>query len=378
MPAVPKAVGSDRAEPGSSAPTSRLRPDGSSVVADPTAASALHGRGSYGNIVEGGALELDPLETTYLCEMERLRVQTGPSPGPGEPCSFRTLLSEAHGRDTAFEIRYLVYRDLRQRGYVVLRGPPPAEFSLLPRGGTPPKTPSRWWVESRSERVPFSLAELSEHLEGVRAARRTLLVGIIDEESDLTYYRVRDVVPHGECPPPVAGSRSEGLVLGDRVSIFDPAEASALDQAEHYGSRIGTRLELSLLEALYLVGEDRLTLRAAEGGGPLTASEFEQKARRTEPDLPTRLPVYRHLRAQGLVPKTGFKYGAHFRAYERDPGSTHARYLVHVVPPNWETPWPEVARAIRLAQGVKKQLLFASVPTEGGPPHYLHLERTRP
>lgn len=374
MSALPKAEPSSRAETSTSLPLALLRPEGSSVVHDPSAASALHSRGSYGSTREGGALELDPLETIYLSEMERLRVQSS----KGAARSFRELLAEAHGRDGTFEIRYLVYRDLRQRGYVVLRGPPPAEFSLLPRGGSPPKTPSRWWVESRSERVPFSLAETSAHLESVRAARRTLFVGIIDEESDLTYYRVRDVVPQGESSRPSSPPSAEGVVLGDRVSVFDPGSVAALDQGEHFGSRIGSRLELSLLEALYLGHERRLTLKASDGSGDIPLEAFESQASRTEPDLPVRLPVYRHLRSQGLVPKTGFKYGAHFRAYEKDPASTHARYLVHVVPAGWEAPWPEVARAVRLAQGVRKQLLLASVPFAGSLPRYLHLERVRP
>jgi tRNA splicing endonuclease len=47
------------------------------------------------------------------------------------------------------------------------------------------------------------------------------------------------------------------------------------------------------------------------------------------------------------------------------------------VPPDWATPWPEVARAIRLAQGVRKQFLLAE-QSGGGTPRYVHLERTRP
>lgn len=358
-------------------PSSRYLEDGSSRVEDPTAASQLHGRGSYGKVEPGGALLLDPLETVYLAEQQRLTV--GPAQGPAR--RFQELLTDAHGRDRAFEIRYLVYRDLRQRGYVVLRGPAPAEFSLLPRGGTPTKTPSRWWVEARSERTPFPLAEVADHLQRVLGARKTLLIGVVDEESDLTYYRVREVVPHGESARPSPPPTAVGVVLEDRVSIFDPAAAKALDATEHYGYRIGDRLELSLLEALYLARAGRLALRSSSGERPLPLPEFEALARTTEPDLLSRLPVYHHLRELGLIPKTGFKYGAHFRAYEKDPESSHARYLVHVVPPDWEAPWPEVARAVRLAQGVRKQFLLGYVVPGGeapATPRYLHLERVRP
>lgn len=374
MPSEARSDGLSRNETAAAAPVAQLQADGSAVVHDQTGASQLHGRGGYGTIGEAGKLNLDPLETAYLCEMQRLKVEDLERSAR----DFRGLLAAAHGRDPTFEIRYLVYRDLRQRGYVVLRGPPPVEFSLLPRGGTPAKTASKWWVESRSERVPFSLSEILDHLRQVRSARRTLLLGIIDEESDLTYYRVREVTPQGENRPPSEPAAAEGVDLGDRVSLFDSASVEALDKVEHYGSRVGSRLELSLLEALYLESERRISLYAADGSGTLDVTRFERGARATEPDLPLRLPVYRHLRAQGLIPKTGFKYGTHFRAYERDPSSTHARYLVHVVPPEWSAPWPEVARAVRLAQGVRKQLLFASMAAGSDAPTYLHLERMRP
>jgi tRNA-intron endonuclease, archaea type len=357
-------------------PQALLREDGSSSVQDPNPASALHGRGSYGTIGPQGELRLDALETVYLTEMQRLRV-VGSS---GGSVAFRELLSGASARDAGFEIRYLVYRDLRQRGYAVLAGPPPVEFSVLPRGGAAGKTPSRWWVEARSERTPFSLPRMWEDLGKVHGSRRTLLAGVVDEESDLTYYRVREVAPSGTAARPDPPPRAQGIVLEDRVSVFEPGQAQALDTSEHFGSRVGERLELSLLEALYLGHDGRLSLRSARDGGALSVPEFEQAALRTEPDLLARLPVYRHLRSLGLVPKTGFKYGTHFRAYESDPESTHARYLVHVVPPAWEAPWPDVARGVRLAQGVRKVFLLACVPPAGGgeTPRYLQLERIRP
>jgi len=86
-------------------------------------------------------------------------------------------------------------------------------------------------------------------------------------------------------------------------------------------------------------------------------------------------PVYRDLRSRGVVVKTGFKYGTHFRAYEGDPEKIHARYLVHSLPADYRGGWPEVSRAVRLAHGVKKHLVLASC---GESIAYVHLERVRP
>jgi tRNA-intron endonuclease len=350
-----------------------LQREGTALLADPTEASQIYGKGYYGESQSGGSLLLDPIETAYLVEMGRLSVEDT----RGRNLSFVDLLRRGHAREASFEIRYLVYRDLRQRGYVVRAGPPSVDFVVLPRGGTLPKTPSRFWVLALSERQPFDLEALVRAQASAQGAKKTLLLGLVDEESELTYYRAREVLPRGHRSAPTRSPAVPGVFLRDRVSLFDPQGVHDLGKEEGFGSRVGDRLELSLLEALYLGEEGRLTLSAGRTGKPLDLEEFRGKAQKIEPDLPLRLAVYRHLRTSGLLPKTGFKYGAHFRAYERDPESTHARFLLHAVPAGFRAPWPEVARAVRLAHGVRKEFLLAT-PQPTGTPRYLHLERTRP
>jgi tRNA-intron endonuclease len=83
------------------------------------------------------------------------------------------------------------------------------------------------------------------------------------------------------------------------------------------------------------------------------------------------------LRDRGLIVKTGFKYGAHFRAYVRDPENSHARYLLQAVPDGQLSTWPVAAGQVRLAQGVRKQFLLAGVRPDGEV-RCLELERIRP
>ncbi len=346
---------------------------GISRVADVTEASQIHGKGAYGTIQGGGALYLDDVETTYLVESGRLRV----ADPAGHDLGFQDLVRLHHRRDRSFEIRYLVYRDFRQRGYIVRSGTAPFDFGVLPRGGSLSRTPSRYWVRALSERTSFQLPEILDLLDRARAAKRTLLVGVVDEESDLTYYRVREVSPRGHLSTVDMPKEVAGTFLEDRVSIFDPVAAEILGERAFFGCRVGSRLELSLLEAVYLAEEGVLSLQEGPGRRPLSREQLLRRALRVEPDIPRRLPVYRHLRSVGLVPKTGFKYGTHFRAYERHPATSHARYLLHVVPPDFETLWPEVSRGVRLAQGVRKEFLFAWASGPSGP-RYMHLERVRP
>jgi tRNA-intron endonuclease len=111
-------------------------------------------------------------------------------------------------------------------------------------------------------------------------------------------------------------------------------------------------------------------------GRKVNLERFKKRAVKFQQDFDLRLKAYDDLRSRGLVVKTGFKYGTHFRVYEDDPEKTHARWLVHVVPEDFQTIWPEMSRAVRLAHGVKKEILFSWMK-EGGT-QYMRLSRVRP
>jgi tRNA-intron endonuclease, archaea type len=350
-----------------------LLEDATARFDDPAEASGVYAKGFFGTPTSGGGLVLDRFETVYLAEMGRIALRSPARRTVGWPTAFRRAVR----RDRDFPVRYLVYRDLRQRGYVVRASPPPVAFSVLPRGGTLHKTPSRFWVEALSERVPFDLARLFDLADRAQSAKKVLLLGLVDEESDLTYYRVRRPSPTGALPPRPLPEATDGWLSEDRVTVHARAAVEELGRELAYGSRVGDRLELSLLEAAYLAGTGQLRLKDARSGRPVPLDQLERRARRLDPRFFERLAAYRDLRGRRLVVKTGFKYGAHFRAYPRNPSNAHARYLVQAVPAAHVSSWPEVAGGVRVAQGVRKEFLVAGVGPEAAV-RFLSLERIRP
>ena len=341
------------------------------LVSDPGEGSTLHNKGYFGEPRSGGGVVLSLLEAVYLVETERLEVreEEGALPLP-------ELFRRAHVRLPSFEIRYFVYRDLRQRGYVVKESPAPLDFRVYPRGGGPKQTPSKWGVSAISERWVFDLTALTALVRRLAGARKNLLLAVVDEESDLTYYAVREVAPKGRGGAPRAGPPPLAHVLEDRATLLEEADAARLHGGGFYGKIVGRRLQLSLLEAVHLLKAGGIEVRRADSNRRVTAASLLAQARRLQPDFDLRLRAYEDLKARGIVVKTGFKYGSHFRAYEGDPDRSHAKYLVHALPAGHRGMWPEVSRAVRLAHGVKKSLLFAAVGPEDV--RYLHLERVRP
>lgn len=350
-----------------------LQADATVLFAEPGEASQVYGKGFFGTPTRDGAVTLDRFEAVYLAEMARIELTDAASRPLEWPIAYRRAVRV----DPDFPVRYLVYRDLRQRGYVVRSSPPPVAFTVLPRGGTLHKTPSRYWVEALSERVPFDLARLFDLADRAQSAKKVLLLGLVDEESDLTYYRVRRPAPNGALPATPLARPTEGWLSEDRVMVHAPDAVEELGKTLAYGSRVGARLELSLLEAAYLVDTGQLTLRDSRTSRPVPRDRLARRARRLDPHFFERLAAYRELRGRRLVVKTGFKYGAHFRAYPRNPEHAHARYLVQAVPSTHVAAWPEIAGGVRVAQGVRKEFVVAGVAPDATV-RFLSLERVRP
>lgn len=161
----------------------------------------------------------------------------------------------------------------------------------------------------------------------------------------------------------------------DRIIIEDEKTASKLQQ-KSFGKKVGNggRLELSLVEGLYLIGRGSITV--TDGRNEVTADDIVKIAK--EDDFGLKCKVYADLRERGHIVKTGFKFGAHFRVYGRGESiSGHSKYLVHVVPETEVYPFHEVSRIVRLAHGVKKYIIFAVVDDEGDITYY-KIERITP
>lgn len=82
--------------------------------------------------------------------------------------------------------------------------------------------------------------------------------------------------------------------------------------------------------------------------------------------------IYNDLIKRQFIVKTGFKYGANFRIYSRTI-EEHADYLVHLI--EKEEQWYKVSRAVRVAQGVKKEMVFSGVVNSS--PTYISIRRVR-
>jgi tRNA-intron endonuclease len=140
----------------------------------------------------GERLELGFPEALYLLEKKRISLSK-----EGRRFSFQRLMEFALKKDRRIHEKYLVYRDLRDRGLVVKTGFKfGCDFRVYQRGVTVkrgPKAPSehtRWIVYAVPEDYTCSFQELSRAVRLAHSIRATMLWAIVDSDLDVTYFEV--------------------------------------------------------------------------------------------------------------------------------------------------------------------------------------------
>lgn len=205
--------------------------------------------------------------------------------------------------------------------------------------------------------------------------RKKLMLAIVDEESDITFYEAKEKELSGLMTQEEEGGMA--TLLEDRVVLWDAAASRRLHEGGFYGKPVGERLQLSLVESAYLLDKGIISL-VDRSGNDLNLDSFAARARQIEGDFDLKFSVYKDLRDKNLVVKTGFKFGTHFRVYKQVQGPSkvpHSEYLVHTVPVDHVFLPPVLSRAVRLAHSVRKQMIFAHVSDDV---RYLEIKRLKP
>jgi len=360
-------------------PTGELRGEAVHVAGD--ARQRFYDSRGYGRPLTGNEIALSRVEAAHLLFRGDL---AGVTRSGGDTVGFERFFAESAAAGDRFAVKYLVYADLRDRGFYlspVRDGWPGGEHArsdatdliVYKRGSTPDTGAVRYPVQVVGERESIHIDSL---------AGRTL--AIVDEESDITYFDANEAEISGTTgyePPETL----TGVLLSDRVIVWDAPDD--LYKEGFYGRPLTGRaaevegaLQLSLVEAGALAAEGVLSLSrsvvAAEGepaGGSnptAAAAAIVARGRAVEGErFDRRLGAYAALRGRDVVPKTGFKFGADFRTYldvatvDDLPHSTH---LVQVVPADHVLAPRELSLDVRLAGGVRKELVFALVADGDG------------
>jgi tRNA-intron endonuclease len=144
----------------------------------------LSSRG-YG-VAENSGLSLTLCEALYLVEKGILEVENE----RGGKEDFQRLLQCYEDADEEAWVKYLAYRDLRSRGYVVREGfGLGVDFRVYERGEYSKDT-AKYLILSIQEGKPFSIQDLTNVLRESQSLKKELVLAVMNRRGEVVYYSV--------------------------------------------------------------------------------------------------------------------------------------------------------------------------------------------
>ena len=148
---------------------------------------ALSSRG-YGTS-ENDKFTLAFYEALYLSDKKMLDVTDEKE----KPASFQRLLQCYEGISENAWVNYLVYRDLRSRGYVVREGfGSGIDFRIYERGAYGKDTAS-YLILSAQEGKPVDMEDLTNALQQCQSQKKELILAVMNRRGEIVHYSVSGI-----------------------------------------------------------------------------------------------------------------------------------------------------------------------------------------
>lgn len=156
------------------------------ILNSPTAQS-LYEKNYFGTLLPNNSLELDVLEALLLIERSRINIFDENK----KEMTAEQILSIVVEEDPRIWVKYLVYRDLRQRGYMVRLGYGEGiDFRVYPRGSTRTEAIAKYFIYILDEGNSVQLQNLDQITQQTLNARKKLIIVTLDRLGDPTYYHL--------------------------------------------------------------------------------------------------------------------------------------------------------------------------------------------
>ena len=138
----------------------------------------------------GEILVLGPLEVLLLCERNRILLYKN-NERNNDLYDFEGLLTYFSQFDDKLWRKYIIYMDLRKRGYIVRTGYGEGiDFLVYKRGADFEKDSAKFLIYPIFEGSPIDLRELDKMSRVAMSSRKDLIVATVDRLSKPIYYSV--------------------------------------------------------------------------------------------------------------------------------------------------------------------------------------------
>ncbi|NHJ03497.1 MAG: tRNA-intron lyase [Candidatus Heimdallarchaeota archaeon] len=158
------------------------------IVADHQDARIIYDNGYYGELLKDKTLALNFDEALHLQERGVITIydELGVNLEVGD-CT--KIFSE---RIPGFWKDYLVYKDLRNRGYIINRGISNlVKYRLYPRGAKIGQDEAKTLICPLAEGKTINLENLDKIITQTRSLKKRLLIACVDRLGDVSYYELQ-------------------------------------------------------------------------------------------------------------------------------------------------------------------------------------------
>ena len=162
------------------------------ITENSDAARELFNQGRFGKILSNGKVQLSLHEAMYLLEKGKIAILDSKN----KPLSFDQVLKKAEKLEKIFWTKYCVFKDIRDRGYIIKTALKfGAEFRVYDRGVKPGEDHARWIIFPVHETHTLTWHDFSAKNRVAHSTKKRLLIGVVDEENDVSYWECRWLRP---------------------------------------------------------------------------------------------------------------------------------------------------------------------------------------
>ena len=155
-------------------------------------ARELYNQSGFGTVLDDGKVQLSLTEALFLLEKKKISILDGHN----KSVDFEKFVKRASRVEPNFWIRYAVYKDMRNRGYIVKTALKfGADFRVYDRGIKPGQDHARWIVYPVHEGEKYTWFDFAAKNRVAHSTKKRLMMGVVDDENDVTYWEVRWVRP---------------------------------------------------------------------------------------------------------------------------------------------------------------------------------------
>lgn len=158
---------------------------GNTISTNSSNAFSLYKKSNFGE-PSGDKIKYSFSEALFLLEDKKIELFQGKN-----NISFEKLLGKIQKIDKKINIKYPVFKDLRKKGYIVKTALKfGSDFRVYEKGSKTSKH-SKWIVFCDHESKKISWHEFSAKNRVAHSTKKKLLLAIVDEEEDISYYEIK-------------------------------------------------------------------------------------------------------------------------------------------------------------------------------------------